>query len=303
MNQFIEIDTFVRIARTGSISAAARQLNIAKSAASKRLSDLEERLGVQLFLRTTRRLTLTDAGQRFLMRAIRLLDDLAEAESEASAGQTQLHGKLKIAAPLSFGMKHLRPVLSRFAATHEQLDLELDFADRTVDIIEEGFDVAVRIGVLADSSLIAKKLCPIRHSLVAAPTFWKTHGKPRHPTDLETLPCLRYTNLTRYDVIDYWGAKGEHGKIAPPFKILANNGEFLTEMAVDGHGFLVEPNFFLYEHIRNGVLETALDNFAWSSMELFVLYPPTRQVSARVRALVDFLSDHFLNNPYWDDGL
>ena len=303
MNSFSEIDAFVRIARAGSISGAARQLNIAKSAASKRLSDLEARLGVQLFIRTTRKLTLTDAGARFLTRAIQLLDDLEEAEAEASASQHQLKGKLKLAAPLSFGIIHLQPVLSRFSQLHDQLDLEVDLADRVVDIVEEGFDAAIRIGVLADSSLIAKRLCPIRSRLVAAPSFWDKHGRPRRPEDLTTLPCLRYSNLARFDVIDYWGNKGERGKIAPPIKVLANNGEFLTNMAIDGHGFLAEPTFFLHEHIRTGALEPVLDDYVWSAMELYVLYPPTRQLSARVRAFVDFMAAQFHNNPYWDERL
>jgi len=303
MNRLVEIETFVEIARAGSISAAAARLNVAKSAVSRRLSDLESRLGVQLYNRTTRRLSLTDAGSLFLRRSSALLDDLAEVEAEAGAGQEQLIGKLKIAAPLSFGLKHLQPILSRFAAAHPQLDIEIDFSDRRVDLLAEGVDVAVRIGVLADSSLIARKLCSIRNTVVAAPGFWKAHGVPKHPADLEGPPCVRYSNLARPDIINFWGAGGESGSITPSIKMLANNGDFLTQMAADGHGFVVEPTFFLYERVEAGDLQPVLCDFAWSNINLYVVYPPTRRVSARVRAFVDMLAERFHNNPYWDERI
>lgn len=301
MNRFAEVETFVHIARAGSISGAAGRLNIAKSAVSRRLSELEARLGVQLFNRTTRQLSLTDAGAAFLRRATALLDDLAEAEAEASASQKELIGKLKIAAPLSFGLKHLQPVISDFASANPQLSVDIDFSDRLVDLIGEGFDVAVRIGVLTDSSLIARKLCPVRSNVAAAPGFWERHGTPQHPRDLERLSCVRYSNLARPEIINYWGVGDEAGAISPPIKIFANNGDFLTAMAIDGHGFVVEPSFFLLGHIESGALKPVLCDFAWSNINLYVVYPPTRQLSARVRAFVDLLAERFRNNPYWDD--
>lgn len=303
MGRIVEIETFVEIARAGSISAAAGRLNVAKSAVSRRLSDLETRLGVQLYNRTTRRLSLTDAGSVFLRRASALLDDLAEAEAEAGAGQEKLIGKLKIAAPLSFGLKHLQPILSRFAAANPHLDIEIDFSDRRVDLLAEGVDVAVRIGVLADSSLIARKLCPIRMTVASSPGFWTEYGVPAHPSGLDGAPCVRYSNLARPDVIKFWGPGGEAGSITPSIKMLANNGDFLTQMAVDGHGFLVEPTFFLFERVEAGDLVPVLCDFAWSNMNLYVVFPPTRRVSARVRAFIDTLAERFHNNPYWDERI
>lgn len=303
MNRFSEIETFIEIARAGSISAAAERLNVAKSAVSRRLAELEARLGVQLFNRTTRRISLTDAGTTFLRRAQSVLDDLAEAEAEAGAAQTALTGKLKIASALSFGLKHLQPVLSQFASRHPDLDIEIDFSDRRVDLIDEGFDAAVRIGTLADSSLIARKLCPIRSMVVAAPGFWAAHGAPKHPQDLESLPCVRYSNLVRPEVISYWGPKGVNGAITADIKMLANNGEFLTQMAIDGHGYIVEPSFFLFEHLRTGRLTAMLSEYAWSTMSLYAVYPPTRHISARVRAFIDILVENFSDNPYWDDHI
>lgn len=301
MDRFSELHAFVQIARSGSISAAAERLNLAKSAVSRRLGELEARLGVQLFNRTTRRVTLTDAGANFLRRATVLLDDLAEAEAEASAGQEELVGKLKIAAPLSFGLKHLQPALSEFIAAHPGLDVEIDFSDRKVDLIEEGFDVAVRIGAMADSSLVARKLCAVRQVVAASPEFWKEHGSPKHPRDLEGLSCLRYSNIARPELIGYWGPGGEAGTLNATIKILANNGDFLTQMAIDGHGYLIEPSFFIVEPVEAGELQPALCEYAFTAANLFVLYPPTRRLSQRVRVFIDALVERFYNNPYWEE--
>lgn len=303
MSRFEEIEAFVRIAHSGSISGAARVLRVAKSAVSRRLSDLEARLGVQLFARTTRSLSLTDAGARFLKRAEALLEDIEEAEGEASAAQTELAGTLKIAAPLSFGLIHLQPLISEFVRNHPKVDVEIDFSDRRVDLVSEGFDIAVRIGVLTDSSLIARKLCRVRSIVAASPDFWRKYGHPKHPHDLAKMPCVRYSNVARPGVVSYWGPKGESGAIEPPIRLLANNGEFLMAMTQDGAGFVIEPTFFLHGAVRQHSLELALLDYEWMSSHLHVVYPPTRQVSARVRAFADAVVAKFNNNPYWDEGL
>ncbi len=303
MSRLEEIETFLQIARSGSISGAAGVLNIAKSAASRRLSELEARLGVQLFHRTTRQLSLTDAGAAFRKRAERVIDDLAEAEAEASEGNSALSGALRVAAPLSFGLSELRCVLAGFACANPKVVMDVDFSDRRVDLVGEGFDIAVRIGELADSSLVARRLCPIRAVAVASPKFWDAHGRPSHPRDLADLPCLRYSNVTRPGVIPYWGPGGESGAIEPPIRLLANNGDFLTEVAVHGGGYLIEPTFLLYQHLRSGALEAVATGFEWSKAHLNVVYPPARQRSARVRAFADAVIAKFHNNPYWDEGL
>lgn len=303
MSRFEDIEAFVEIARAGSITKAAERLGIAKSAASKRLAELETRLGAQLIHRTTRKISLTDVGAEFLKRATALLDDLAEAEGAAGRGQNELAGALRIAAPLSFGLRHLQPVISDFVRRHPKVDVEIDFSDRRVDLVGEGFDVAVRIGVLADSSLIARKLCPIRSIVAAAPKFWKRHGKPKHPRDLAGLPCVRYSGLARPGVVEFWGPKGEAGSIEPEIRVLANNGDFLMQMAIDGCGFNIEPTFFLEEALGNGSLEPVLLDYAWSRADLHVVYPPTRQPSARVRAFADAVIAAFKGEPKWDRGI
>lgn len=303
MSRLEEIDAFVRIAEAGSISRAAERARIAKSAMSRRLSELEARLGAPLFARTTRKMTLTDAGAAFLARARRLLDDLEEAEAEASEGAAALAGALKIAAPLSFGLTHLKPVIADFVRRHPKVNVEVDFSDRRVDIVGEGFDAAVRIGVLADSTLIAAKLCPIRAVAAAAPAFWKQHGEPQHPRDLSTLPLLAYSNVPRPGALRYWGPGGESGVIEPPVRGLANNGDFLADMAANVCGFVVGPTFLMHERLRSGALEPVLCGYEWSNASLHLVYPPTRQPSARLRAFADAVGAAFRNNPYWDEGV
>lgn len=303
MSQLDEIQSFVEIARAGSISAAARQNNIAKSALSRRLQELEARLGVELVRRTTRKLFLTDAGERFLARTTSILAAIQEAESEASEARTELAGPLRIAAPLSFGLKHLQPVISDFMRAHPKVDFDLDFSDRRIDLLEEGFDLAVRIGVLADSSLVARKLCRIDQVVAAAPSFWDQHGVPQSPDDLTDLACLRYSNLPNPALVNFWGPRGSNGSMSVSIKTLANNGDFLSQIAIDGHGFLIEPSFFLFEDIAAGHLQVVLRDYAWSNMNLFAVFPPTRHVSARVRAFIDELVNRFGNSPYWDAAL
>ncbi|MEO0399943.1 MAG: LysR family transcriptional regulator [Pseudomonadota bacterium] len=300
MSRFEEIEAFAAVMKAGSITGAANRLGVAKSVVSRRLSDLEARLGVQLIVRTTRKLSLTDAGADFLPRAEALLDDLAEAEAAASAGQTRLSGRLRVAAPLSFGLRHLRPVISDFIGQHPDIEIEIDFSDRFVDLVGEGFDVGVRIGALADTSLIGRRLCAIRAAVAAAPSFWKRHGVPTHPDDLSALPLLAYDNAPRRGAVDYWGPKGETGVLTPSVRTLANNGDFLMDLAADGHGFIVQPKFFLHDHQKAGAIETVLSDYEWLNAGLYVLYPPVRQVSARVRAFVDAVIAAFPSKPSWE---
>ena len=169
-------------------------------------------------------------------------------------------------------------------------------------VAEYGFDVAVRIGVLADSTLIARKLAPIRLAVVAHPNFWKHHGRPTGPEDLEQLTCLCYSNLPNFKLISFWTPDGAEGAIAPSIRLLASNGEFIREAALEGLGFTVVPSFIIYEELQSGRLEEVLRDYAWSNMHLFAVYPPTRLLASRVRAFVDALVKSFADNPYWDTG-
>jgi len=301
MSRFEEIESFVQVVESGSFSAAAIRLKLTKSTLSRRVSQLEARLGAQLLNRTTRKISLTDVGATLHKRCRIILADLDEAESEAGAGQTELSGTLRIAAPMSFGQLHLRPVLSEFMEAHENITLDIDFNDRRVNIVEEGFDVGIRIGALDDSSLIARKLATIDSVLVASPEFWDLYGRPQSLDHLTDLPCLRYSNMTRPDVISYWGPMGEKGTIKSPIRFLANDGQIMLEMAEEGAGYIITPKFLAYDLIRSGKLEPVLEDYAWLDTGLYVIYPPTRRLSARVRAFVDLMAMRFGGENVWEN--
>ncbi|GAB4491687.1 MAG: LysR family transcriptional regulator [Parvularculaceae bacterium] len=296
MDRFEEIDAFVRIIDSGGVSAAAARTGAAKSKLSRRLADLEARLGVQLVKRTTRSWTLTDTGRDFYQRAVRLLSDLREAEASATASQAALSGRLRIAAPLSFGVAHMGPMLTKFAADHPKVALDIEFNDRPTDLVEEGFDAAIRIGRLASSSLVARKLCNITVIASGAPAFWERFGRPGTAEELAQLPQLRYANAP--PVL----------RAAPPEAqdravISANNGDFLTRACVAGLGFLIAPTFLVHREIESGALEPVLLDHKWSDLGLYALYPPARHVSARLRAFIDTAAESFSTRPYWDECL
>ncbi|WP_427453523.1 LysR substrate-binding domain-containing protein [Litorimonas sp. WD9-15] len=286
-----DLSIFTDIARAGSISRAANQRGQSKSVLSRKLSDLEARLGVTLIARTTRAMHLTDAGAELLERAESILDELSDAESAVREDSSALKGRLRIAAPLSYGLSVLQPILSQFIRDHPEVKVEIDFSDRKIDLVEDGFDVALRIGVLTDSSLIARKVTPVGHTVAASPAFWDKHGRPTHPDELAKLSALRYLNLKTPGAIPWWGPKGTRGTVHPPVGVLAGNGDFLAGLAHDGCGFMVEPDFILAPWLESGKLEAVLTDYAWSQMNLYLVYPPTRRTAARTRAFAEAVLD------------
>jgi len=290
MSRLDEIETFVAIARSGSISRAALQLGVAKSAVSRRLSDLEARLGVQLILRTTRQSSLTEEGTAFLERADLALEALNEAESSVRNSAKQLSGQLRVAAPVSYGLSKMQPVFTQFMIDNPDVTLYADFSDRNVDLVQDGFDLAIRIGNLPDSTLIARKITEIRHCAVASPDFWRRHGMPTSAEDLKNLPLLRYINLRRRDAIPFQRTDGTKGAINPPQRVQASNGDFLAQMAVAGIGFMVEPEFVVEEHVARGDLEEVLRDHWWFGMNLYAVFPPNRRPTRRAEVFVDCLA-------------
>lgn len=300
MDRFADMQMFVKLVETGSISGAADRLDIAKSAVSRRLAELETRLDVQLFQRTTRRMNLTDSGRSFYERCQRILADVDEAELAVSQAHGALSGKLRVALPLSFGLLHLTPLINEFAADHPQLAFELDFNDRQIDLMQEGFDVAIRIARLADSSLIARRLAPIRHAVSASPAYLAQHGTPRTPADLAQHACLGYSNLANPGVWTFQDRHGAPGSVEVPITLKANNGDFLCQAAIAGQGVVMHPTFYLAESIRSGKLVPILTDYQWPVLAAYAVYPPTRHLSTRVRAFVDFLAEKFGGEPHWD---
>lgn len=290
MSRLDQIETFVAIARSGSISRAAQQLGVAKSAVSRRLSDLEARLGVQLIQRTTRQSSLTDEGAAFLDRADLALEALNDAELFVRDAAHQLSGRLRVAAPVSYGLSKMQPVFTQFMIDNPNVTLHADFSDRNVDLVQDGFDLAIRIGNLPDSSLIARKITEIRHCAVASPAFWNTHGAPRVAEDLKDLPFLRYINLRRRDSIPFQRPDGSQGAINPPQRVQASNGDFLAQMAMADLGFMVEPEFVVEDHIANGKLVEMLTDHWWFGLNLYAVFPPNRRPTRRAEAFVDCLA-------------
>lgn len=301
MSKYEDLEAYVRTVESGSFTAAAKQLGIAKSAVSRRIQDLEARLKAQLIVRTTRKLTLTDQGRALFDRARILLNDWEETEAVVSQSQTSISGIIRISAPLSFGVAHMGPAFIEFMTLHPDIRLEIDFSDRRVDLISEGFDVAVRIGKLPDSGLIARKIANIRTVAVASPSYLEVHGHPNSPSDLQNLRELRYS-LRSSHRWSYTAPNGGAGDIEIPPKLYASNGDFLRDAAIAGMGVLLEPTFILYEDIRSKKLVQLIPDYKWDELGAFAVYPHTRHLSARVRALVDHLTERCGGNtPYWDN--
>ena len=299
MNQIEDMQTFVRIVEAGSITNAADQLNTVKSAISRRLSDLERRLGVTLLTRTTRSQTLTEHGKSYYQQSLRIIDDVAEIDSGMRHDNCALSGRIKIAAPLSFGLDHLGAALRKFNEIHPDIFFDVDFNDRKIDLIEDGFDLAIRISNLEDSSLIARKLTSIRLVLCASPGYLKAHGTPVIPQDLaEGHIKLHYRDAP--EIWQFTNNKGQLISIKVPTAITANNGNFLCQAAIDGVGLIYTPDFICYKAIRLGQLQPLLTDYLTDTqIPAYAIYPQNRHLSQRVRSLVDYLSQYFGEQPYW----
>ncbi len=297
MDRFADLSMFVAVVDSGGISAAAERLGVAKSAVSRRLADLEGRLGAQLLRRTTRRLTLTDSGRAFHERAKNILADLEEAEQSVSQAHGALQGRLKVALPLAYGIRHVGPLITEFMALHPAVELDLDFNDRQIDLMQEGFDLAIRVARLPDSSLIARRLAPVPSALCASPDYLARCGIPAQAADLAGHEALVYSNLANPDTWNFIGPEGQPGSVKVPVRLRANNGEFLTRAAIAGQGIILHPTFYLDEAIRTGQLVPLLTDHAWPQVNAYAVYPPTRHLSRRVRALVDFLAGRLAGQP------
>jgi DNA-binding transcriptional LysR family regulator len=300
MNRFENMDTFIRVVEAGSISGAADRLGVAKSAVSRRLKELEKHLGVELFHRTTRQMNLTDTGRAFYHQAVRILDDVLEAELATSQAHGTLKGSLKIALPSSFGLMHMGPVINDFLKEHPQIEFDLDFNDREVDLIQEGFDLAIRIANLPDSSLIARRFAPVKTVMCASPGYLEQMGIPQSPDELITHQCLVYSLLRDFEYWHLTDAKGNQIKTRIRPYLKASTGEFLRDAAVEGRGIILVPTFIAYKEIDCGALLPLLEEYRTPQINAYAIYPQTRHLSQRVRTFVDLLIKRFEGTPYWD---
>lgn len=299
MGQFSEMQTFVRVVEAGSISKAAEQLDLAKSGVSRRLAELESRLGVRLLNRTTRRSSLTEAGKSYYDGAVKLLMDLSELNAATADTDACLEGTLRLAAPLSFGLLHLSPAIDEFLGLHPDLKINIDFSDRHIDLVEHGVDLAVRIADLGNSTLRARRICPVSIVICASPAYLEVHGTPRVPVDLEGHRILHY-DIGTTPVMRLEDRQGNLHSVSTTPVIVANNGDFLRDMAMAGHGIAVTPTFIAWEAVAAGNLVPILTEFCPRQLQAYAVYPPTRYLSRRSRVFIDFLVERFGENPYWD---
>ena len=289
MDRFEDMRCFVHVVENGSVTKAADALSIAPSAVSRRIKELESRLGVQLLARTTRRMSLTEAGQTFYTRSVRILEDVADAEGEVADASHALRGALRIAAPLDLGQSRLAPILTEFAASHPDMQVDLDLSDRISDLVGEGIDVAIRVGTLRDSSLVARKLTDVRMAVCAAPRLVEERGLPADPEDLRDWPALAYVGSERADIWRFTRPDGTDGSLQVSVRMRANNGSVLARAAEAGLGVTLQPGFIVGRALDEGRLVSLLGNVRWPELSLYAVYPQTRHLSVKTRAFIDFL--------------
>jgi len=284
---------FAKVVELRSFAAAAGELALSKATVSKAVSRLEERLGARLFNRTSRRLALTDAGQRLSERAARLLTDGEAAESEVLAQSTTPRGLVRLAVPMTFGVKVMAPLLPEFLKTYPEVAIDLHLGDATVDLIGEGFDAGLRIARLPDSSLIARRLCPMPRYTVAAPSYLKRNGRPTHPMHLADHKCFGYAYLSNPNIWHYTNAAGEEVSVRPAGPLRVNNGEALLPAVLARLGIADLPEFIVGDAIASGKVEVILKGWKQPEGAVHLVTPPGGPRPARVEVLAEFLVKQF----------
>lgn len=300
MDQVAAMRSFRKVLELGSFSAAARQLGLSKAAVSKQISELEAYLGATLIHRTTRRLHPTDAGQAYFESAVGVLDELEAADAAVRHLQSEPAGTLRVSVPSAFGQVCLSAMLSELGRRHSKLTVSVEATDRLVDLVEEGFDAAIRIrATLPDSTLIAKRIRQIPIHCVAAPSYLKAHGTPQKPEDLARHNCFIYTLSSRPFEWSFTGSR----QVKVRGTIHANHGHLLLEPLRDGEGIALLPEFLLSQDLEKGILVPILTKFPVDPLTLFVVYPPSRHSSPKIRALVDLAGEWFAPNQTWETAM
>jgi DNA-binding transcriptional LysR family regulator len=299
MDKLTSIKAFTKVVQHGSFAAAARELRLSRSAVSKYVIDLEQDLGVQLLVRTTRSAAPTENGQAYYERCTAILAELEEADLAVARLQAEPRGILRVNAPMSFGTLHLGRAVADFMAKYPQLQIQLILSDQQIDPVQEGFDVTLRIADLPSSSLVARKIAPARRVICAAPSYLAAHGTPSHPNDLRNHACLAYGHLATGNQWKLTGSDGEHW-IAIPWTLCTNNAEVIRDAAVLGRGIALLPTFIAGADLQQGSLRSILTDYAAPEIAVYAIYPPTRHLSVKVRVFIDFLVDRFGGRPYWD---
>lgn len=301
MSNFLDLEIFARVVGAGSMSAAAREMSLSPAVVSKRLRRLEDRLGTRLLQRTTRQIALTEAGKGFYERVVAILASVEEAESFVTRRSAMASGVLKISAPTSFGRMHIAPHLASFMTHHRELTLQLVLSDDFVDLVGDGFDVAIRIAELNDSTLVARKLAPIHRVLCASPDYLKQNGMP------ETLEDLQKHTLLATQAQDIWkleNSRGETTAMKPNSAILTNSNEVIREGVLAGIGIGLRSTWDVGPELSSGALQVVMPQYSASRrVGLFSVYPTRRFLPVKVRVFIDYMASLYGSSPYWDKGL
>jgi DNA-binding transcriptional LysR family regulator len=299
MPELEDIKAFVEVVETGGFSRAAERLGVSKSIVSRRISRLESELGTRLLSRTTRGISPTEAGVEMKSRGDRILLEMQEAQDAVAQRGGDVVGKLRLTLPQAFGVRHVAPVLANLLARHPRLSIDAVYTDRLVDLIAERFDAAIRIGVLQDSSLVARRIAPIRAGVVASPAYLKEHGAPKTPEDLMRHACLIYTGTRqphqwRFREGKKWTSVRVEGRM------LSDNGDAIVTAAIAGLGIAMVPTFLVASAIESGTLKHLLLDCPMDEAGLYLVRPPGAYVPGKVRALQDALIERFGGDPDWD---
>lgn len=285
-------EVFFSVVEMNGFGAAARRLETTTASVSRRVKALEERLGVRLLQRTTRKISLTDAGERYFREGRRLLHELDDLEQALIASGREPVGELRVIAPMSFGQRRLAPLVTRFAALHSKVRISLILEDRESDLIDEAADLAIRIGYPADSSMIARVIAPVPRHACASPEYLERRGCPDSPEDLLHHDCLHYNLITEREEWTFLGHDGEQ-TVAVKGSFCSNNGDVLAEAVMQGLGIALLPNFIVEEGLADGRMIKVLEDYERAPLTLFALYPSRRHVPAKTRRFLEYLIDHF----------
>jgi DNA-binding transcriptional LysR family regulator len=299
MDRLKQIESFVAVAAKGSLTAAAQAEGVAPAVIGRRIDALEERLGVKLLLRTTRRITLTHEGSAFLEDCQRLLTDLSNAEASVSAGGVKASGYLRITAPAGFGRRHVAPLVPRFLALHPEVNVSLNLSDRVVDIVNEGFDCAVRVGDLPDSSLVSVRLAENRRLCVATPAYLQRAGTPRQPSELSRHECLTLSSDASQARGWAFMVEGELVHLRPNGRLDCSDGQVLHDWCLQGHGIAWRSGWEVDSEVAAGLLASVLDDYAAPASGIYAVFPQRKHLPLRVRLWIDFLKHSYGDTAYW----
>lgn len=292
MDKFQEMRAFVAVVDAGSFVRAAEALHLSKTAVSRLVGDLEARLGTRLLQRTTRRLSLTPEGEVFDERSRQLLDGVAEAEAELSSRVGEAMGQLRLNVPVSFGLLHLAPLWPSFMALNPKVVLDVTLSDRVVDLVDEGYDLAVRISRLQTSSLVSRQLTSTRLILCASPQYLQRHGTPAHPSEIANHSVIAYSLLSNGDQWEFQGPQGPVSVKVKP-RMYTNSGDTCCTAALQHQGMVLQPSFLVATHLASGALVEVLGAYRSTELGVYAVYPSRKHLTPKVRALIDFLVEAF----------